>query len=152
MGAKNKVVEKTAIEEMAERIEALENESAGNSRLIAKIRQEASDAAMEASRAVAFTKAIDQQSIVEMQARHRDLSRMIQLLITKITVVTEVGFQARQQDNGLSDKQRVSVLAAAIFAMDQPEVWWEGNSALSVSSWAKKCLDEHRAFMLATIQ
>lgn len=95
-------------------------------------------------------RAYDPKNMLQMEERHAELSDRLQLLIEKITVVTEVGYHARNT-KGLSESQRAAILGAAVCALDQPDAWWKGHDTLTVKQWAKRCLDTHRANKLLAV-
>lgn len=95
-------------------------------------------------------RAYDPKNMLEMETRHTELSARFQLLIEKVTVATEVGYYARHQ-TGITEAQRAALLGAALWALDQPDVWWKGHDQLSVKQWAKRCLDAYRGDKLLKV-
>lgn len=68
--------------------------------------------------------------------QHKYLSSKIQLLLEKITAVTEIGHYAHHSN--LSDSQRATLLSAAIWSLDRSDEWWREQEGLSVKKWAER--------------
>jgi len=83
-------------------------------------------------------KTYDPDNMLEMEQRHADLSSMFQSWITKITVVTEVAYFARNTKN-LTNNRRLQLLAAVVFCIDQPNEFWQHHNR-SVFDWAQVVL------------
>lgn len=93
------------------------------------------------SRLAVKVRAYDPKNMLEMEKRHADLSSMFQLLIEKVTVVTEIGYSARQNKD-LSADQLSLLLMATIRAVDYPDDWWRKGKTHTLKQWAQRCLDE----------
>ena len=87
-------------------------------------------------------RAYDPTNMLEMEKRHSELSSRFQLLIEKITVVTEVGYFARR--TSMSDRERMVILAASINALDESDAWWKAGAALSTKQWVKRVVAAYR--------
>jgi hypothetical protein len=92
-------------------------------------------------------RAYDPSNMLLMEKRHKELSERLQLLIQKITVITEVGHHTRNA-KGLSESQRAAILDAAVRAFDHDDDWWKKYDwnrydTLTVKQWAKMFLDTH---------
>lgn len=121
---------------MAEKIISVENELRLLSRRVGSI--------------TAKVRSVDEGHMVSMEARQSELTKAFQFVIEKMTVATEVSYYARHT-KGISEARRYSIIAAAIWAMDRPESWWQGCSGLSVIQWAERCLDAYRSDKSAAI-
>jgi len=93
----------------------------------------------------AKTRVYDVTYMLEMEARHVELSKRFQLLIEKICVVSEIGYILRHRES-LSDELRGRMLSACVWAMDLPDSWWSNpdNNNLTTPQWADKCFAAYR--------
>jgi hypothetical protein len=137
-----------------------------------KVKQQKSDIAAlsarlanNAGRLKLFERVVDSRYDVklteQMEKRQRETNAIIQRLMFKTTVVTEVCYYARNTDS-LTDRQRLMTLAAAVFCFDADESFWSsesfdmddkpgGKDGLSVSEWAQKCVKYYNASRLALV-
>lgn len=89
----------------------------------------------------------DSKNMLAMEERHGELSARLQLLIEKITVMTEIGYSVRNSE-GITSHARGIILAATIWALDQPDAFWVGMSDKTIPDAAKKCMNAYKQAQL----
>lgn len=136
MNKSKKVEEEVVLPPLQDQINLLRQEF---SEALARINGTLSVGKKRLDRFATQVRAYDPTNMLEMEKRHSELSSRFQLLIEKITVVTEVGYFARHTP-ALSDTQRATILAAAICAMDEPDAWWKEGADLNIKSWARRVM------------
>lgn len=135
-----------------------------------QLRGQAGTIANQSRRLKLFEKVVESRYDVamteQMEERQRATNTLIQQLLFKSTVVSEVCYHARNSD-AMSDRQRAYTIAAAVFCLDAGDKFW-GNQTLSnddaqesveednaneltVSQWATKCVKYYNASRLALV-